>query len=165
MECRRAVEKHRVLFDDDFKSVPDLGTAFIHHLLGGFNVVGDAVFNQLFHNEWSEKLDCHFLWNAALVNLQVRSYNDNGTAGVVDTFAQQILTETSLLALEHVGQALERSGVGACDRSSAASVVDKSVDRFLKHALLIAHDDVGSVELYKSFKSVVSVYYSAVQVI
>ena len=75
-----------------------------------------AVLNQLLHNEGLEQLECHFLRQTALVDLQVRAYDDNGTAGVVNALAEQVLTETALLALQHVGQGLERTVVRAGDR-------------------------------------------------
>ena len=62
------------------------------------------------HNEGLEQLQSHLLGQAALVHLQLRADNDNGTAGVVNTLAQQVLAEAALLALQHIGKGLERRG-------------------------------------------------------
>ena len=87
-----------------FQGVPDLGLALVHHLLGGLDVVGQAVVHQLLHDKGLEQLHGHLLGQAALIQLQLRADHDNGTAGVVHALAQQVLTEAALLALEHVGQ-------------------------------------------------------------
>ena len=49
-----------------------------------------------------EELDGHFLRHAALVHLQFRADDDNASAGVVNTLAEQVLAEAALLALEHI---------------------------------------------------------------
>ena len=165
VQSRRTVEEDGVFLDNVLKGVPHLGALLVDHLLCGLDVVGNAILDQLLHNEGTEELDSHFLRNAALVYLEVGADNDNGTAGIVDTLAEQVLTEASLLALEHIAQGLERAGVCAGDGSAAAAVVYQSVDRFLKHALLIAHDDVRRVELLESLQAVVAVDDAAVQIV
>ena len=47
----------------------------------------------LLHNEGLEQLDSHFFRKTTLIDLQFRSYDDNGTSGVVHTFSQKVLTE------------------------------------------------------------------------
>ena len=56
-----------------------------------------------------------------------------------------------------------RAGVCAGDGSAAAAVVYQASTAFLKHALLIAHDDVRRVELLGSLQAVVAVDDAAVQ--
>ena len=118
-----------------------------------------------FHNERAEELDGHFLRHAALIELQIRADDDNASAGVVDTLAEQVLTEAALLALEHIRQGLERAGVGAGDGTAAAAVVDQGVNSFLQHALLVADDDVRRVELHEALEAVVAVDDAAIQVV
>ncbi len=93
-----------------FERVPDLGADALDHLAWRLDVVGNAVLNQLLHNEGLEQLQRHFLGQTALIHLQLRADDDNGTAGIVNTLAQQVLTEAALLALQHIGQGLERRG-------------------------------------------------------
>ena len=161
----RAVEQHGVLLDDHVQRVPDLGALLVDHLLGGLDVVGDAVLDQLLHDEGAEELNGHLLGHAALVDLQVGADDDDASAGVVDALAEQVLAEAALLALEHVGEALERAGVGAGDGAAAAAVVDEGVHGLLQHALLVADDDVRRVELHEALEAVVAVYYAAVEVV
>ena len=67
--------------------------------------------------------------------------------GVVDALAEQVLAEAALLALERVGERLERPVVRAAQDAAAAAVVEQGVDRLLEHPLLVADDDVGRLQL------------------
>ena len=107
----------------------------------------------------------HLLRQAALVELELRTGDDDRTARIVDALAEQVLAEAALLALEHVGQRLQRTLVGAGDRAAAAAVVEQSVDRFLKHALLVADDDVRRAQLHQPLQAVVAVDDAAIEVV
>ena len=100
------------------------------------------VSDQPLHDKGLEQLERHLLGQTALIHLQLRADHDNRTAGIVDTLAQQVLTEAALLTLEHIGQGFERTVVRAGDRAAAAAVVDERVHRLLQHPLFIAHDDI-----------------------
>src|SRR6185437_15905863 len=84
---------------------------------------------------------------------------------VVDALAEEVLTKTSLLPLEHVGERLERPLVGAGDGLAAAPVVEQGVDRLLQHPLLVADDDLGGVQLLEPLEPVVPVDHAAVEVV
>ena len=165
VQGRRPVQHNGPILDDVVQSVPDLGLALVDHLLGGLDVVGQAVGNQLLHDEGPEQLNGHFLGHAALVELQFRADHDNGTAGVVNTLAQQILTEPALLALEHVGQGLQCPVVGTGDGTAPAAVVDQSVHSLLEHPLFVADDDVRGVELNQPLQAVIPVDDPAIQIV
>jgi hypothetical protein len=64
-------------------------------------------------DERLEQLERHLLGQAALVQLEFRAGHDDRTAGIVDALAEQVLAEAALLALEHVGERLQRTLVGA----------------------------------------------------
>ena len=53
----------------------------------------------------SNKHERHLLRQTALVELELRTDDDDRTAGVIDALAEQVLTETAALALEHVATA------------------------------------------------------------
>ena len=91
--------------------------------------------------------------------------HDDRAAGIVDALAEQVLAEPALLALQHVGQRLQRPLVGAGDDPPAAAVVEQGVDRFLQHALLVAHDDLGRAQLDQPLQAVVAVDDAAVEVV
>ena len=99
------------------------------------------------------------------MQLQRRSDDDDRAARVVDALAEQVLAEAPLLALDHVGQRLQRALVGAGDGTTAAAVIEQGVDRLLQHALFVAHDDVGSVELEQPLEAVVAIDHPAIEVV
>ena len=102
---------------------------------------------------------------AALVQLEGGADHDDRTAGVVDALAEQVLAEPALLALEHVGQRLQRAVARARDGPAAAAVVEQRVDGLLEHALLVVDDDLRGAEVEQPLEPVVPVDDPAVQVV
>ena len=133
--------------------------------LGALDVVGEALLHELAHDERLEQLERHLLGQAALVQLELRADHDDRAAGVVDALAQQVLAEAALLALEHVGEALQAVVAGAGDGAAAAAVVDQRVARLLEHPLLVADDDLRGAQLQQPLEAVVAVDDAAVQVV
>src|SRR6476469_8242499 len=161
----RTVQQHRVLGDDLFEDVPDHGAGPLDHALGRLDVLRVVEVDQALHHERLEQLQRHLLGQAALVQLELRADDDDRTAGVVDALAQQVLTETTLLALEHVGQRLERTVAGARDRAATTAVVEEAVDGLLEHALLVVDDDLGGTEVEEALQAVVAVDDAPVEVV
>ena len=165
MQGRRAVQQHRMFADHFFEDVPDLGLFALDQLLRRLDRGGEATALQLGEDEGLEQLERHLLRQAALVQAQRRTDHDHRTAGVVDALAEQVLAEAALLALDHVGERLQRALVGAGDGTAATAVVHQRIDRFLQHALLVAHDDVGRIEFEQALQAVVAVDDAAVQIV
>jgi len=165
MQRRRAVQHHWMLADHLFQDVPDFRAGLLDHLLGKLDGGGQALGFELAENERLEQLERHFLRQAALVQLECRTDHNHGTAGVVDAFAEQVLAETALLALDHVGQRLQLALVGTGDRLAAPAVVEQRIHRFLQHALFVAHDDVGRVQVEQALETVIAVDDAAIQVV
>ena len=165
MQGRRTVQQNRMSLDDGFQRIPNLRLATLYHLLCGLDIGSLSGLYQTLHNKRLKQLDCHFLRQTALINLQVRTYDDYGTTGVVNTLAQQVLTETSLLALQHIGKGLERAVIRTGDRTTAATIVDQCVNCFLQHTLLIAYNDIRCTQLQQTLQTVISVDDTAVQII
>ena len=165
MQGGSAVQKHRMPLDDHFQGVPNLWLRPLHRFSGGLDIADGAGFHQALHDKGLEQLQSHFLRQAALVHFQLRAYHDNGTAGIVHALAQQVLAETPLLTLQHIGKGFQRTIVGAGYRPAPAAVIDQSVNRFLKHALFIADDDVRGAQLQQPFQAVVPVDDSSVKVV
>ena len=117
------------------------------------------------HDERLEQLERHELGQAALVQLQRGADDDDRAAGVVDALAQQVLAEPALLALQHVGERLQRAVARAGDRPAAAAVVEQGVDGLLQHALLVVDDDLGRAEVEQPLQAVVPVDHPAVEVV
>ena len=154
-----------MILDDLFENVPNhrilLLDEFLRLLDGGAVA---ALFEPVI-DERLEQLERHLLRKTALVQLQLGTDHDDRTAGVVDALAEQVLAETALLALQRVGQRLERTVVGAAQHAAAAAVVEQRVNGFLQHALFVAHDHVGSVQLHQLLQPVVAVDDAAVQIV
>ena len=165
VQGRRAVEQHRVLGDDLFEHVPHLRAAALDHALRGLDVLRVVEVDQPLHDERLEQLQRHLLGQAALVQLELRADHDDRTAGVVDALAEQVLAEPALLALEQVGQRLERAVARPGDRPAAAAVVEQRVDGLLQHPLLVVDDDLGRAEVDQPLEAVVAVDHAAVQVV
>ena len=135
VQRRRAVQQHRMLRMTSSRmshttGVPD-STSFFAALM----VVAMPIASRR-EDEGLEQLQRHLLRQAALVQLERRADHDDRTArSSRRALAEQVLAEAALLALDHVGQRLERALVGAGHRLAAAAVVEQRVDGLLQHAL------------------------------
>ena len=165
VQRRGAVQQDRVLADHLFEDVPHLGPFLLDHALGGLDRARQTVEFELRVDERLEQFERHLLRQPALVQLQFRTDDDHRAAGIIDALAEQVLAEAALLALQHVGQRLQRPLVGAGDDAAAPAVVEQRVDRLLQHALLVAHDDVGRAQLDQALQPVVAVDDAAVQIV
>ena len=165
MQRRCAVQQHRVLLDHLFEDVPDLALHLVDVPLGRLDVLDDLPLDEPAHDERLEELERHQLRQAALVELEVRAGDDHRAAGVVDALAEQVLAEPALLALEHVGERLERPVARARHRAAAAAVVEQRVDGLLQHALLVVDDDLRRAEVEQPLEAVVPVDHAAVEVV
>ena len=126
VQRRRAVEQHRMALGDFFENVPDFGRLALDHLLGAAHGVHVAEFLEAADDERLEQHERHLLRQTALVELELRTDDDDRTAGVIDALAEQVLAETAALALEHVGQRFQRAIAGAGDGAAMAAVVEQA---------------------------------------
>ena len=154
-----------MLADHLFEDIPDFGLLLLHQLLGLLDGLAEALGFKPRIDERLEQLQRHLLGQAALMQLEFRADHDDRTAGIVDALAQQVLAEAALLALQHVGERLQRTLVGAGDDAAAAAIVEQRVHRFLQHALFVAHDDVRRLELDQALETVVAVDDAAIKVV
>ena len=165
VQRRRAVQQHRVLADHLVEDVPHLRPALLDHLLGALDRGRVAALFQLVVDEGLEQLQGHVLRQAALMQTQFRTDDDDRPARIIDPLAEQILAKPPALALQHVGQRLERTLARAGQRMAAAAVVEQRVHRLLQHPLFVAHDDVRRAQLHEPFQPVVAVDDATVQVV
>ena len=99
VQRRRTVEQYGVILDNALEGVPDLILCALYHLLSLLDVLRGTLLNEVVEHERLEQLESHLLRETALIHLQLRANDDNGTSGVVDALTEQVLTETSLLTL------------------------------------------------------------------
>ena len=161
----RAVEHHRMLADHLVEDVPDFRLLLLDQLLGLLDGRRQTLGVEPRVDERLEQLERHLLGQAALVQLELGTDDDHRAAGIVDALAEQVLAEPALLALQHVGERLQRPLVGAGDDAAAAAVVEQGVDRLLQHPLLVADDDVGRAQLHQPLQAIVAVDDAAVEIV
>ncbi len=99
------------------------------------------------------------------MQLELRTRHDDRASRIVNALAEKVLAEPALLALEHVGQRLQRALVGTRDDAAATAVVEQSIDRLLKHALLVADDDSGRTQFDQPLQAVVAVDDAAIEIV
>ena len=91
-----------MVLDHLVKDIPDFRELRVDHFLGGLNILDRLALNQSRHDERLEQLQRHYLWQATLIKLQMRAGDNHGPPGVIHSLAEKVLTEPSLLPLEHV---------------------------------------------------------------
>ena len=165
VQRRRTVQEYRMFFDHVSQYIPHFRSQLVHFLAGCFQVAGYASLDQFMHNERLEEFDSHFLRQTALVHFQFRTDYNYGTAGVVDTFTEKVLAETTLLAFQHVRQGLQGPVAGAGNSPAAAAIIDERIHRFLEHTFFVPDDDFRSSQFHQSLQTVISVDDSSVQVV
>ena len=165
VQSGRAIEHHRMLADHLIEDVPNFRLLLFDQLLGLLDRGGQALGVEARIDERLEQFERHLLRQPALMQLELGADHDHRTAGIVDALAEQVLAEPALLALEHVGERLQRPLVGAGDDAPAPAVVEQRVDRLLQHALFIADDDVGRAQLHQPLQAIVAVDDATVEVV
>ena len=165
MQRRGAIEQHRMLADHLIEDIPNLRLLLLDELLRLLHRGGVALGVEPRIDERLEQLERHLLRQPALMQLELGADHDDRAAGIVDALAEQVLAEPALLALEHVGERLERPLVGAGDDASTPSVVEQRVNRLLQHPLLVADDDVRRAELHQPLQTIVAVDDAAIEVV
>ena len=101
---RCTVQENRAVTDDLFELSPDLGVCTLDHALRALDRRGKSLVLELLDDIRLEQFESHLLGQSTLVKLELRTNNDDRTTRVVDALSEQVLAETSLLSLEHVGQ-------------------------------------------------------------
>ena len=129
VQRRCAIEQHRMLADHLFEDVPNFRLFLLDQLLRLLDGLRESLRLQPRIDERLEQLERHLLRQTALMQLEFGTNHDHRTAGIVHPFAEQILAEAALLALQHVGERLQRTLVGARDDAAAPAIVEQRIDR------------------------------------
>ena len=99
---RRTVKHYGMVFDNVFENVPHCRFSALYGTLCTFDVVADTcVSHEFVHDERLKEFERHFFGKTALIQFEFGSDDDNRTTGIVYTFTEKVLTETTLLAAEH----------------------------------------------------------------
>ena len=161
----RTVQQNGVFTNHFFQDVPYFGHFLLYQFFGRLNRSRQFALFQFVENKGFEQFQRHFFRQTALVQAQVRTHGNHGTTGVVHAFAQQVLTEATAFAFNHVRQRFQRAFVRTGHRFATAAVVQQAVHRFLQHAFFVAHDDVGRAQFQQAFQTVVAVNHAAIQIV
>ena len=165
MQGGGTIQQHRVVADHLFEDIPYLGILPLQHLLGALDGIGMAEFLEPPNDERLVELQGDLFRQTALVESEVGAHHDHAACGVIDALAKQVFTEPALLALDHVGEALERAVARSQHGPLAAIVVEERIDRLLQHPLLVADDHLGRIEVDQLLEAVVAIDDPAVQIV
>ena len=165
VQSRRAVQHDGMVLYYLLEYPPYFVAPALYEAARALHVRCKSALDKLVHDEGLEELERHLLRDAALIYLEVRPDDDDGTPRVVDALAEQILAEASFFTAQEVGEALQRPIAGSEHGLAAASVVYEGVYRFLQHPLLVADDNFRRLQLLQLAQAVVAVYHAAVKVV
>ena len=98
------VEQDGVILDDLLEDIPDLRSLPLHQLLGPLDGLDQSPLLQLPDDEWFVEFERHHHGQATLMHLQLGSDHDHRPAGIIDPFAQEVLAEPALLALQQIAE-------------------------------------------------------------
>ena len=113
VQRRRAVQQHRVLADDLFEHVPDLGRSSVDHPLGALMFCAGLRSTSRFMTNGLNSSSAITFGRPHWWSFRYGPDDDDRAARVVDALAEQVLAETALLALEHVARATSAGGCRA----------------------------------------------------
>ena len=165
VQSRSTVQKDRVSPGHFVQDIPHFRCPALDHLLRAANRVHQAHLFQAANDEGFKQHQRHFLRKTALIELKIRSDNNDRTTRVIDALAEQVLPETTALAFQHVGKGLQRTVPRSSHRTAMATIVKQSVHRFLQHALLVTNDDIRRAQLQQVLQTVVPVDDPTVKIV
>ena len=165
VQRRCPVEQDRVLADNFGQDIPNLGTFCFYQFLGRLDGGRHTATLQFAEDKRLEQFQRHLFRQATFVQSQFGTNHDDRTTGIIDSLTQQVLTESALLTLDHVGQGLEWTLVRTRYGTTATAIVQQCIDSFLQHTLLVAHDNVRRVEFQQTFQAIVTVDRTSVQIV
>ncbi len=96
---------------------------------------------------------------------QFRSHHDHRATRIVHTLTEEILAESPALPLQHVRKRLQGALARTCNNPTPPPIIEKSVNRFLKHPLLVADNNLRRVQLLQPFEPVIPIDHPPVEVV
>ena len=159
------VEEHRVAFQHILQDIPHHGLFLVDDLFGRLHGLDDAALNELADHKRLVQLGGHVFGQTALVQLHFRPDHDYRTGRIVDPFSEQVLAEAPLFSLEGIREGLQRPVRFGLHGRGLAGVVEEGIDRFLQHALFVAEDHLGRLDLHQALEPVVADDHPAVEVV
>ena len=102
--CKRwsTVKQNRVSLHHVFQDIPYYGSLACRRSSSQTSPFSRSTLDHLADDERLVELGCHVFGKTTFVQLQVRTNDDDRTCRVVHTLTEEVLTETTLLALQAV---------------------------------------------------------------
>ena len=162
MQRRSTIQENRMFPSYLIQRIPNNGLFPFDHLFRRADGVNLSQLLQTTDDKRFKQHQCHFLGQSTLVQFELGSDHDDRTSRVIHSFAQQIHTETTCLALQHVREGLE--GTISCTRHSTpvTPVIHQGIHRLLQHSLLIPDDHLRSFQLQKIPQTIVTIDHAAI---
>ena len=88
VERRSSVQKDRMAFHHVFKDIPNNRFALVDDFLRGFYRFHDSTLNQLANDKWLVQFSRHVFRKTTLVELQIRTDDNDRTCRVIHTLTQ-----------------------------------------------------------------------------
>ena len=151
--------------DHLIENIPHFRLFFFNQLLGLFDSRRQSLRIKARIDEGLEQFERHLFRQTALMQFQFGTHHDHRTAGIVDALAEQVLTETTLLAFEHIGKRFQRTLIGTGNDTTAATIVKQRIDRLLQHTLFVADDDVGCAQFDQTLQAIVAVDDATIEIV
>ena len=165
VQSRRTVQQDRVSLHHILQDIPNHRILAVYNLLSRLHRLDNTTLDELADNERFVQLGSHQFRQATLTHLQLRANNDDRTRRIIHTLTQQVLTETSLLTLQRVRERLQRTIVLSLHRIRATRVVKERIHRLLQHTLLIAENNLRSLNINQTLQTIVTNDHTAIQVV
>ena len=163
VECRSSVEHYRMLFYYIIEDAPYFWSSLFDHSLCFLDVWSCSIVVESSDKEWLKEFQCHERRNTTLVHLQFWSDDDYRTTRVVDTLTKKVLSKSTLLTLKLVCKRLKISLRSTLSRIFHLTIVQETIDSFLKHSLLVSDNNVWSLDRNQALKTVISVDDSSIE--
>ncbi len=165
VECRRAVEEHRMLPYDVVKDIPYFGVFLLDHFLRAFYRMNETFLPEFPYYKRLIKFERHYLGKPALVYFKFRAHHYYATSRIIYTFSEKVLAETPLFSFKHVREGFKRPAPRPEDFPAVPAVIEERVHSFLEHPFLVTHNNFRSLQLQQFLKPVVPVDHPSVKVV
>ena len=152
-------------FHHVFEDVPNHRIATVYNLLCALHRFNNTALDELTNDKRFIEFCCHQFWQTAFAHFQLRTNNNYRTRRVVDTLTEKVLTETTLFSFESIRERFQRTVTIALDGTTLTRVIEKTINSFLKHTLLITKDYFGSFDFDESLQTIVTNQDTTIEVV
>ena len=159
------VQQHRMTLHHIFQNIPNNRIFAVDDFFGRFYGFDNTAFYQLTDNERFIQFGSHIFRQTAFAHFQFGANDDNRACRIVNTFTQQVLTETTLFTFQAIRQRFQRTVRVALHSRRLTRVVYQAVNGFLQHTFFVAQNNFRSLDFDQAFQAVVANDNTAIQIV